>query len=192
MKNIRIVVLKMENKNPKIIIISGKARAGKDTTASFLKEIYNEKMISLQYGSYIKEYVKKISNWDGNEETKPRELLQQLGTNIIRKEIDEKFFIKKMIDDIKVYSYFFDIIVISDARFKIEIDDIRDNFSNVISINIERPNFDNGLTEEQKNHPSEIDLDDYNKFDYKLINDGNLENLKEKIERLVEVINNES
>lgn len=182
----------MENKNPKIIIISGKARAGKDTIASFLKEIYKEKMISLQYGSYIKEYAIKISNWDGNEETKPRELLQQLGTNIIRKEIDEKFFIKKMIDDIKVYSYFFDIIVISDARFKIEIDDIRDNFSNVISINIERPNFDNGLTEEQKNHPSEVDLDDYKLFDYKLINDGTLEDLKLKIERLVEVIDNES
>ena len=50
-----------------------------------MKELYQEKMISLQYGSYIKEYAKKISNWDGNEETKPRELLQQLGTNIIRK-----------------------------------------------------------------------------------------------------------
>lgn len=182
----------MENKNPKIIIISGKARAGKDTITNFMKELYQEKMISLQYGSYIKEYAKKISNWDGNEETKPRELLQQLGTNIIRKNIDEKFFIKKMIDDIKVYSYFFNIIVISDARFKIEIDDIRNNFSNVISVNIERPNFDNGLTEEQKKHPSEIDLDDYKLFDYKLINNGTLEDLKLKIERLVEVIDNES
>ena len=28
----------MENKNPKIIMLAGKARAGKDTTASFIKE----------------------------------------------------------------------------------------------------------------------------------------------------------
>lgn len=181
----------MENKNPKIIILSGKARAGKDTTMNFLNEIYNN-IIQLQYGSYIKEYAKKISNWDGSEETKPRELLQQLGTNIIRENIDNKFFIKKMIDDIKVYSYFFDTIVISDARFKIEIDDIKNTFNNVIAVRIERPNFDNGLTLEQKKHPSEIDLDDYNKFDYKLINDGTLEDLKKKVEKLVEVIKNES
>lgn len=181
----------MENKNPKIIILSGKARAGKDTTMNFLNEIYAN-IIQLQYGSYIKEYAKKISNWDGSEETKPRELLQQLGTNIIRENIDNKFFIKKMIDDIKVYSYFFDTIVISDARFKIEIDDIKNTFNNVIAVRIERPNFDNGLTSEQKKHPSEIDLDDYNKFDYKLINDGTLEDLKKKVEKLVEVIENES
>ena len=181
----------MENKNPKIIILSGKARAGKDTTMNFLNEIYNN-IIQLQYGSYIKEYAKKISNWDGSEETKPRELLQQLGTNIIRENIDNKFFVKKMIDDIKVYSYFFDTIVISDARFKIEIDDIKNTFNNVIAVRIERPNFDNGLTLEQKKHPSEIDLDDYNKFNYKLINDGTLEDLKKKVEKLVEVIKNES
>ena len=181
----------MENKNPKIIILSGKARAGKDTTMNFLNEIYNN-IIQLQYGSYIKEYAKKISNWDGSEETKPRELLQQLGTNIIRENIDNKFFVKKMIDDIKVYSYFFDTIVISDARFKIEIDDIKNTFNNVIAVRIERPNFDNGLTLEQKKHPSEIDLDDYNKFDYKLTNDGTLEDLKKKVEKLVEVIKNES
>ena len=181
----------MENKNPKIIILSGKARAGKDTTMNFLNEIYNN-IIQLQYGSYIKEYAKKISNWDGSEETKPRELLQQLGTNIIRENIDNKFFVKKMIDDIKVYSYFFDTIVISDARFKIEIDDIKNTFNNVIAVRIERPNFDNGLTSEQKKHPSEIDLDDYNKFDYKLTNDGTLEDLKKKVEKLVEVIKNES
>lgn len=181
----------MENKNPKIIILCGKARAGKDTTAIFLEQLYDN-MIWLQYGSYIKEYAKKISNWDGSEETKPRELLQQLGTNIIRKEIDEKFFIKKMIDDIKVYSFFFNTIIISDARFKIEIDDIKNEFDNVVAVHIVRPNFDNGLTEEQKKHPSEIDLDDYNKFDYELINNGTLEDLKTKIERLVEVINNES
>ena len=177
----------------KIIIISGKARAGKDTTATMLKEIYSDKkVINLQYSSYIKEYAKKISNWDGSEETKPRELLQQLGTDIIRKKIDDEFFIKKIIDDIKVYSFFFDVITISDARFKKEIDNIRNVFDNVIAVHIVRPNFDNGLTDEQRKHPSEIDLDDYDKYDYDLINDGTLDDLKIKVERLVEVIENES
>lgn len=75
-------------------IICGKARHGKDTIAEIIKEYYeqkNKKLINLQYSSYIKEYAKKISNWDGSEETKPRELLQQLGTNVIRQKIDPLF-----------------------------------------------------------------------------------------------------
>lgn len=180
------------NRNPKIIIISGKARAGKDTTASFLKEIYKEKMIKLQYGSYIKEYAKKISDWDGSEETKPRELLQHLGTEIIKNKIDKKFFLNRIIQDINVYSFFFDYIVISDARFVEEIEDIKNKFNDVVTIRIIRPNFDNGLTEEQKKHSTEVGLDNYNSYDYTIINDGTLEILKVKVERLVEVINNES
>ena len=115
-----------------------------------------------------------------------------MGTDVIRKNIDELFFVNRMIEDIKVFSYFFDIIVISDARFKDEIDKIKENFNNVISVNIVRPNFDNGLTEEQKNHPTEIDLDDYNKFDYKLINDGTLEELKLKVDSLLKEVQHES
>ncbi len=181
----------MEEKETKIIIIGGKARAGKHTTAGFLKEIYEskgKKVLNIQYSSYIKEYAKKISDWDGSEETKPRALLQQLGTDIIRNKIDELFFTKKIIDDLKVYSFFFDVITISDARFKIEIDEPRKVFDNITALRIVRPNFDNGLTEEQKKHRSEVDLDDYNGFNYEVINDGTLEELKEKLEKLTEVI----
>ena len=125
----------------KIVLIAGKARAGKDTTATMLKEIYEKKgkkILNIQYSSYIKEYAKKISNWDGSEETKPRKLLQQLGTDIIRKQIDEEFFIKKIIDDLKVYSFFFDVVTISDARFKIEIDNPKKEFDNIMSLHIVR------------------------------------------------------
>ena len=79
----------------KIYVISGKARHGKDTVALDIKEIYEDKglkVINLAYGSYIKEYAKKISNWNGSEESKPRELLQELGTDVIRKKIDNDFF----------------------------------------------------------------------------------------------------
>ena len=179
--------------NPLIIILSGKARAGKDTTANFIKEIYKDKkVLNLQYSSYIKEYAKKISNWDGSEETKPRELLQKLGTDIIRNKLGSDFFVEKLIQDIKVYSFFFDVITISDARFKIEIDIPKSIFENVKAIRIERPNFDNGLTEEQKKHPTEIDLDDYNNYDYKIINDGSLDELREKVKDMLEEVQHES
>lgn len=185
----------MENKNPKIYILSGKARAGKDTTAGFLKSEYEKlgkSVIVLQFSSYIKEYAKKISDWDGSEETKPRELLQKLGTDIIRKNLGSDFFVRKLIEDIKVYSYFFDIIIISDCRFKIEIEMPKKEFSNIKAINIIRPNFDNGLTEEQKHHATEVDLDDYDNFYKKIINDGSLEELKNKVIQLIEEVEHES
>ena len=75
-------------------MISGKARHGKDTVAGLIEKIYKEKnksIINLQYSSYIKEYAKKISGWDGSEETKPRTLLQELGTDVIRNKIDSLF-----------------------------------------------------------------------------------------------------
>lgn len=181
----------MENITKKIIMVSGKARHGKDT---FTEMITNEikakglKCINLQYSSYIKEYAKKISDWDGSEETKPRELLQQLGTNIIRKQIDELFFVNRIIEDIKVYSYFFDVITISDCRAKVEIDLPKKAFDNVYAVHVVRPNFDNGLTEEQKKHFTEIDLDDYNNFDCEILNDGSCEDLNKKAKLFVEEV----
>lgn len=187
--------MEIENKNPLIYLISGKARHGKDTTAAIIKDYYLEKgkkVITLQYSSYIKEYAKKISNWDGSEETKPRELLQQLGTNVIRKKIDPLFFVDAIIKDMKVYSYFFDVIIVSDVRTPEEIDHPKDDFKNVISFNIRRVNFEDGLTEEQRKHYTEIALDNYNKFDYIVMNDGTIENLKEKVNNILEGISHES
>lgn len=183
--------MKIKEKQPKIYIICGKARHGKDTIAQIIKDYYASyqyDILNLQYSSYVKEYAKKISNWDGSEETKPRELLQQLGTNIIRDKIDEAFFVKKLIDDIKVYSFFFDILTISDARFKLEVDVPRGNFDDVVVIRVNRPNFDNGLTEEQKKHRTETDLDDYENYDYIIENDGDLEELNKKV---IEIIKQE-
>lgn len=187
--------MKIENKNPLICLISGKARHGKDTTAAIVKDYYLEKgkkVINLQYSSYIKEYAKKISNWDGRDETKPRELLQQLGTTIIRQKIDPLFFVDAIIKDIKVYSYFFDVIIISDVRAPEEIDYPKNCFKNVISFNIRRTNFEDGLTEEQRNHYTEIALDNYDKFDYIIMNDGSIEQLNNKVEKILEGISHES
>ena len=48
-----------EYRNPKIYLISGKARHGKDTFSSYLKEAYEEngkKVIVTQLSKYIKYY----------------------------------------------------------------------------------------------------------------------------------------
>lgn len=177
--------------NKKIFIISGKARHGKDTVASIIKEYYTKnglKVITDSYAYYIKDYAKRISNWDGSEDTKPRELLQQLGTELIRGKIDNLFFINRMIEDLEVFSYFYDIIIISDGRFKEELDIIKNKFDNVILIKVDRPNFNNGLTEMQKLHKTEISLDNYDKFDYIVNNDSSIDKLKLKVEKLLEEV----
>ena len=170
-------------------MISGKARHGKDTIANMIKKIYEEKgkkIINLQYSSYIKEYAKNISGWDGSEDNKPRRLLQELGTDIIRKKIDSLFFVDRIIGDIKVYSFYFDAITVSDVRAKVELDYPKKAFEDVVAIRVERPNFDNGLTEEEKKHFTEVDLDDYDKFDCTIINDGTLEDLEVKVRKMVD------
>ena len=171
----------------KIFVIAGKARHGKDTVAGIIKEIYKDKkVINLSYGSYIKEYAKKISDWDGSEETKPRELLQNLGTEVIRKNIDEDFFIKRLCDDIRVYSYYFDIITISDARFPKEIDTPKSLFKNVYSIKVVRDGFSSPLSDKQQAHSTETALDNYDNYDFVIENNGTIEELNEKVKQIIE------
>ena len=100
------------------------------------------------------------------------------------------FFIDRIIGDIKVYSYYFDNVIITDARAKKEVDTPKKEFNKVIAIRVIRPNFDNGLTEEQKNHFTEIDLDDYDKFDYEVLNDGTISDLEVKIRKIIEEVDN--
>ena len=175
-------------KNSKIFILSGQARSGKNTVAKFIEEYYSDKKcITISFGYYIKDYVKRISDWDGSEETKPRELLQQLGIELIKNKINDKLFINRIIDDIEVFSYFYDIIIISDARLKDEVETLKNKYNNSLSIRIIRTN-DNGLTEQQKNHLTETDLNEYDKFDKKIINTS-YENLKKDIESILDEVN---
>ena len=106
-----------------------------------------------------------------------------LGTDIIRNTIDKKFFINRTIEDIKVYRKFFDIVIIGDARFPEEIEDIKNTFDDVISVHIVRKDM-NILTDKEKMHITETALDGYDKFDYEINNDGTLEELESKLKEI--------
>lgn len=183
--------MESRKRNPKIFIVSGKANSGKDTTCELINNYVKLKglnSVNLQFSSYIKMYAKTISGWDGKEDTKPRSLLQELGTEIIRKNIDEKFFIKRIIGDIKVYSYYCDVITISDARLPLEIDSINSEFENVYKLNIQRPNFENNLNCNERRHITEVALDNYNDYDYVVVNDGTIEDLNNKVIKIIDEV----
>lgn len=175
-------------RNPKIFILSGIARSGKGETAKIIKNFYsNRKSITISFGYYIKDYAKRVSDWDGNEDTKPRELLQQLGIELVKDKIDDKLFIRRILEDIEIFSYFYDIIIIDDARLVDEIETLKEKFKDSISIRIKRKNFINDLTADQKKHLTEIALDNYNNFDY-IIEINNLEELNKQIVNILKEV----
>ena len=171
----------------KIIILTGKAQSGKNSTANIIKkhlEKQNKKTVIISYAKYLKDYAKEIIGWNGKESTKPREFLQQIGVELIKNQIDENMLINRIKEDIKVYEYFYDVIIISDARFKDEIESIKTK--NTVVIKIEGK--ENKLTTEEKNHITEIALDNYNKYDYIIENKTTKQNLKEQIKKIMEEI----
>ena len=169
--------MQYSNRNPKIFILSGKAKSGKNLIADFIEEYYSDKKcIQLSYAYYLKQYVKKITTWDGNEQNKPRDLLQSLGIDLIKK-IDDKLLIRRVMEDVQVYSYFFDVIIITDARLIEEIETLKSLF-NCITIRINKD--DNNLTLEQKKHITETNLDNYRNFDY-VINNNDISETKNQI-----------
>lgn len=173
------------NKNPKIFILSGKAKSGKNYVADKIEEYYiNKKCIQLSYAYYLKQYIKKIINWNETEEAKPRDLLQSLGIDLIKNEIDKELLIRRTMEDIQVYSYFYDIIIITDARLIEEIEIPRKLFQQVTVIRVNRLNNQNHLTAKQKMHITETALDNYAQYDYLLESDS-LEMLKIKIEEML-------
>ena len=159
------------NRNPVIYVLSGKAGSGKSFVASRMKLLFLERgvrAIDIAYASYLKNYISNITGWDGSEKDKPRDFLQQLGVELIKDKIDDKFLINRVLGDIKVYSYFFDVIIVSDARFVDEIEDIRKSFSNVVVIKV--VGRDNNLSSLEKQHITETALDNYSNYDFVINN----------------------
>ena len=169
-------------KEPLIFVLSGKAKSGKNLIADKIENYYkNKRCIQISYAFYLKNYVKNIYGWSGSEEDKPRELLQKIGIDLIKNKIDSNLLIRRVCEDIKVYSYFYDIIIITDARLKDEIEIPKRLFNNVVTIRIDSIYYDKKMTIEQMNHITETNLDNYDKFDY-IINDfDKLEEISSKI-----------
>ena len=122
-----------------------------------------------------------MTDWDGSEESKPRDLLQELGTDVIRNKLNKaEMFIDRQLDDIEIYSYFYDAIIVPDIRLPREIESVREKFDNVVVIKVNRINFETSLDNKQQAHITEVAMDNYNDVDYVVTNDT-LEGLEKDI-----------
>lgn len=178
----------------KIILLGGKANSGKDSSAEMMAKYYRSRgldVVNIQIAYYIKMYAKNIAKWDGDNETKPRQLLQDLGTELIRKQIDEYFFIKRILQDIDIYSRYFDVITISDGRLPEEFASIKLAYPETVTVHVTRPDYNSHLTKKQKEHLTEKFVDEI-EYDYDIVNDGTLEDLDKKVIELVQQIEKET
>lgn len=167
----------MDKKAPHIITISGKAGAGKDTFALFLRqslEQRDKKVMITHYGDLVKYICMMFFEWNGEKDEHGRELLQTVGTDIVRAK-KENYWVDFVMDILGFFGSLWDYVLIPDARFDNEIDCVAKLYDTE-SVLIER-NFESALTEAAQAHVSENALDGY-EFDL-IVHNRTLEELSE-------------
>ena len=170
------------------ICISGKAQHGKDTSAQILKEELDKlgkKVIIVHYADLLKFICKTYFGWDGNKDETGRTLLQRVGTDVVRAQ-EPDYWVDFVISIVRLFPDEWDYIIVPDCRFPNEIEALKKAGYPTTHIRVVRPNFDSGLTDEQKAHASEIALDNYS-FDYALLNTS-MSNLHSSIDNTIQKI----
>ena len=94
-----------------------------------------------------------------------------MGTEIIKEKMGKKdFLLNRLYEDIEILSNFFDTYIITDARLIHEFESLKKKYPEVVTIKLERYDYDNLLTETEANHITEKEIDMYNNFDYTVKN----------------------
>jgi hypothetical protein len=160
-----------------IIGLVGKKFSGKDTLADYL--VQHHGFIKYAFADPIKEACKTIfllneEQFQGTKEEvdprwglTPREMFQFLGTDVMRKQVDEEFWIRH-------FQYWYEAnkhrkIVVSDCRFQNEVDAILKIGGTVVKL--ERP------MDYQDQHISETGVDALKGHGFVLKNNDSKENL---------------
>ena len=179
----------------KLYVIGGKAKSGKNTFGKLLREElkeYGYKPCVMHLTTPLYSYAENYFEWNEHSDEKPREFLQKMGVEIIKEKLGKKtFLLDRLAEDIEILSEFFDTFIIVDARLKKEFDYFTSKYQDVVTIKLERENYESGLSETEKSHITENDLDDYQSFDY-LVNNNGIIGLKEKVKELIKKEEGES
>lgn len=179
----------------KIILIGGKAGAGKDTFGNFLAEDLRDKnynVLVTHFGDLLKYICKSFFNWDGQKNEAGRKLLQYIGTDVIREQ-DQLFWVNFLAQLFSIFPEQWDYIIIPDLRFPNEATILKDdpNFEiTTIKIRRDEQEWESPLTEEANNHISEKALSDFN-YDYSIKNED-INCLKCLASKFIKILNNES
>lgn len=173
----------------KVILISGKARSGKDTVANMLKTYFQgkgERVLIMSFAGYLKFMCKEYFGWNGEKDEQGRTILQYVGTDLVRANHPD-FWLNIILETLLVIENEFDYVIIPDTRFKNEFEfGYGRSLWNVYTIRTNRYNFVSPLTEKQQKHISETELDE-TWHDWH-INAGTLSELKDSVNLLTKEI----
>lgn len=171
-----------------IIGLSGKKQSGKDIVFEFAKKhIVKGTILKFAFADGVKEECSKATGvpFNAMESNKDiyRKLYQWWGTEFRRGLFDNNYWIDYLRNKILSNEIINKdesenlgkgvIVFITDVRFKNEADWIKSVGGFIIRI--DRIDGNKDL------HQSEIELDDYDKFDYSISNNDNLESLNHKV-----------
>jgi len=175
-----------------LIGLVGKIESGKTTVANFIKEQWGDTIL-IAFADPLKEMILKAGLCTKEElwgkKTKfSRLMMQKIGTEIFRNQIDKNYWIKKT--DEKIKNSKSKNIVVHDVRFIDEAICIKKNHG--LLVKIIRPEKKLGFFSElfkdslEKNHISEVEQD-LIKPDIIIDNDSSIEDLKKKIKSMIKI-----
>ena len=157
-----------------IIMLSGKAGAGKDTAYKLINEIIPATRFA--FADTLKDFAKQLG-WDGKKDIKGRKLLQNLGNTV--RDYDEDTWANIVVNKIKEEKP--KLAVITDLRFPNEIKVVKSKFSDVITVNITGREYNLGMN---GSDISEHALDKY-ASDFTIFNKGTKEEFKDNLNKLL-------
>jgi len=166
----------------KIITFSGKARSGKDCSATIIKKELKSKglrVFELAFGDYVKAICSRNYGYDDSKKDEQRNILQEIGTDDVRETKDSDFWVKIVAMTADLFKNDYDVLVLTDARFNNEMNhDIFDKSYNFYRILVRRDTPSN-LGKEELSHKSEqLAESNDDLFDCIIQNDGSLEDLE--------------
>ncbi len=185
----------MKKTKPIIVAFSGKALAGKDSSANFLAEILHNKgkrVLRLGYGDDVKFvaalYIEQPFNvsresladnmFKKNKQSRDKWI--DLGNSIRKK--NPNFWCNRAIEIVDIIGENYDYVLSTDCRYENEIIAWENAGYNVLTVRVNRPNFDNELTKKQSEDESETSLDNYD-FDCLITNSKDLNALKNEVNK---------
>ena len=151
---------------PIVVNVAGKAKHGKDTFADYLAdkfyEDYGKKVQKIAFADAVKKKAREIG-WDGEKDQNGRALLQFVGTEWGRQQIDKDIWVMKAERKIHANT---DVVVFTDTRYLNEITYFIMAGYKVMPIKLirldkEGNKWDNGMDDILKQHSSENQIDNY-------------------------------
>ena len=172
----------------RIYLLHAHAQSGKDTCAAIMKEEYEKRgkrVIIIAFADYVRWALDKYYGVKDYKTPEGRTLIQHFATDLVRKN-DPTFWGRTVADLLYAIEEDFDYAIIPDWRFMNEYEVMSTRFAPhiIVQVEIDRPNNEltDNMTEIQRNHQSETELDNYKYYDYQIVNEyGKLDETRRQL-----------